>query len=92
VWATAHSIETKASAEAIWRPWADVPRWPDWIADIAYVEISGPFAADSTISMTPMGQDPVELRIEEAIEPEQFVDAAQLRDVVVRTIHPRGPP
>jgi polyketide cyclase/dehydrase/lipid transport protein len=87
MWSTEHSIETTASAEAIWRLWADVPRWPDWIADIEHIELSGPFAAGSTISMTPIGQDAVELRVEKAIEPELFVDVAELGDVVVRTIH-----
>jgi Polyketide cyclase / dehydrase and lipid transport len=87
MWYTEQSIETTASAEAIWRLWADVPRWPDWIADIEHIEISGPFAADSTIFMTPMGQDPVELRIAEVVEPELFIDVAELGDVVVRTVH-----
>jgi hypothetical protein len=87
MWTNEHSIETTASAEAIWRLWADVPGWPDWIGDIEHIEISGPFAAGSTISMTPTGQEPVELRIAEASEPEQFVDEADLGDAVVRTIH-----
>jgi hypothetical protein len=87
MWWTEESIETTASAEAIWRLWADVPRWPDWNADIERIELSGPFATGSTISMTPVGHEPVELRIDEAIEPELFVDVAELGDVVVRTIH-----
>ena len=87
MWTTEHSIETTASAETIWRLWADVPGWPDWIADIARVELSGPFAAGSTIVMTPIGQDPVALRIEEAIEHELFIDVAEVGDLVVRTIH-----
>ncbi len=37
--------------------------------------------------MTPYGQEPIELRIAEAVEPVQFVDEAHLGDVVVRTIH-----
>jgi hypothetical protein len=87
LWSTERSIETTASAEAIWRLWAVVPRWPDWIADIEHIEISGPFAAGSMMSMTPIGQAPVELLIEEAIEPELFIDVAELGDVVVRTLH-----
>jgi hypothetical protein len=47
----------------------------------------GPFAVGSIISMTPIGRDPVELRIEEAIEPELFIDVAELGAVAVRTIH-----
>src|SRR5262249_42466939 len=87
MWWTEESIETAASAEMIWRLWADVLRWPDWNADIEHIEHSGPFAAGGNISMTPIGQEPVELRIEEAIEPELFIDVAELPGVVVRTIH-----
>jgi hypothetical protein len=87
VWTNEHSIETAASPEAIWRLWSDVAGWPEWNADIEHIEISGPFAAGSTISMTPVGQDPIELRIAETHEPELFVDEATLADVVVRTIH-----
>jgi Polyketide cyclase / dehydrase and lipid transport len=87
MWWTEESIDTTASAEAIWRLWADVARWPDWNADIEHIELSGPFASGSRISMTPIGQEPVELRIEEAIEPELFIDVAELGGVVVRTIH-----
>jgi len=87
MWTNEQTIETAASAEAIWRLWSDVAGWPQWNADIEHIEISGPFAAGSTISMTPIGQDPVELRIAEAVEPNLFVDEADLGDVVVRTIH-----
>jgi Polyketide cyclase / dehydrase and lipid transport len=87
MWTNEQSIETTASPEAIWRLWSDVAGWPEWNADIDHIEISGPFAAGSTISMTPIGQDPVELRIAEAVEPDLFVDEANLGDVVVRTIH-----
>jgi hypothetical protein len=37
--------------------------------------------------MTPVGQDAVELRIAEAVEPDLFVDEAEVADVVVRTVH-----
>jgi hypothetical protein len=37
--------------------------------------------------MTPVRQKPVELRIAEAVEPELFVDEADLREIVVCTIH-----
>jgi uncharacterized protein YndB with AHSA1/START domain len=87
MWTNEQSIETAASPEAIWRLWSDVAGWPAWNADIEHIEISGPFTAGSTISMTPIGQDPVELRIAEAVEPDLFVDEANLGDVVVRTIH-----
>jgi uncharacterized protein YndB with AHSA1/START domain len=87
MWTNEQSIETTASPEAIWRQWSDVAGWPEWNADIEQIEISGPFAAGSRISMTPVGQEPVELRIAEAVEPDLFVDEAELGEVVVRTVH-----
>jgi len=87
MWTTEHTAETTAAPEAIWRVWSDVERWPEWNADLERAELTGPFAAGSTITMFPKGQDPIELRVAEASEPEAFVDQADLGDVVVRTIH-----
>jgi uncharacterized protein YndB with AHSA1/START domain len=87
MWATEHNVETSASPEQIWRLWADVAGWPEWNGDIERIELIGGFAAGSRILMTPIGEQPVELRIAEAVEPELFVDEAHLGDIVVRTIH-----
>jgi hypothetical protein len=87
MWTTEHSIEAAGSPDAIWRVWADVPSWGEWNPDIERVELDGPFAAGSTITMTPRGQEPVELEVAEAVEPNEFVDRADLGDVVVRTVH-----
>lgn len=87
MWTPEHSIETDASPEAIWRLWSDVAGWPAWNADIERIELAGPFAAGSTISMTSFGQDSIALLIAEAVEPDVFVDEADLGDVTVRTIH-----
>jgi Polyketide cyclase / dehydrase and lipid transport len=87
MWSTEHSIETSATPERIWQLWADVPAWPEWNADIEHIELVGPFAAGSRIVMTPSGQEPIELRVAEAAEPELFVDEADFGEVVVRTTH-----
>jgi hypothetical protein len=87
MWTTEHSIETSAAPKEIWRLWADVPGWPAWNGDIERIALHGPFAAGSRIVMTPQGEEPIELRIAKAVEPECFVDEADLGDVVVRTIH-----
>src|SRR5512132_2139212 len=87
MWASEHSAETRAPPETIWRIWADVDGWPEWNGDIERIELIGPFAAGSSILMTPVGQEPVELRIAETQEPELFIDEADLGEIVVRTIH-----
>jgi hypothetical protein len=87
MWHYEHSAETTAPASAIWRLWADVDGWPAWNGDIERIELRGPFAAGSTISMTPIGGEAIELTLRE-VEPEaRFVDEAQLEGVVVRTGH-----
>jgi hypothetical protein len=87
MWANEHSAETSAAPENIWQLWADVAGWPTWNGDIERIELVGPFATGSTILMTPIGDEPVELRIAEAVEPELFVDEAIIGQIVVRTIH-----
>jgi polyketide cyclase/dehydrase/lipid transport protein len=87
MWTTEHSVETTAAPEAIWREWSDVNRWHEWNPDIERIELDGAFAAGSRITMTPIGDEPVELRIAETVEPELFVDEADLGEIVVRTIH-----
>jgi uncharacterized protein YndB with AHSA1/START domain len=87
MWTTEHGRETAAEAEAVWRIWTDVPAWPEWNADLERAELSGPFAAGSTIQMIPHDQDQIELRIAEAVEPERFVDEAEFGGVIVRTTH-----
>jgi hypothetical protein len=87
MWAVEHSVETSATPGQVWRLWADVSRWPEWNRDIECIALIGPFAAGSTIRMTPIGQETVELQIAHAVEPDFFVDEAHLGDVVVRTVH-----
>jgi polyketide cyclase/dehydrase/lipid transport protein len=87
MWVNEQAVETTAAAEDIWALWADVATWPTWNADIDRIELEGPFATGSTIVMTPVGDDPVELRIVEAAEPTLFVDEAEGGDFVVRTTH-----
>jgi Polyketide cyclase / dehydrase and lipid transport len=87
MWATEHSIETTASPEAIWRVWADVPRWTEWNPDVARAEISGPFANGSTITMTTGSGDAIKLTIVDAVEPELFVDRTRFWFLIVRTTH-----
>jgi hypothetical protein len=87
MWANEHSVETSAAPEQIWRLWAYVAGWPEWNGDIERIELIGPFAAGSRILMTPIGDETVELRITEAVEPDRFVDEADMGEIVVRTIH-----
>ena len=87
MWEYEHSIETTAAAEALWARWADVATWAQWNSDIEKVELDGAFAVGSRITMTPLGDEPVVLRIAEVRENETFVDEAEFGGVVIRTMH-----
>jgi hypothetical protein len=87
MWSTEHRAVTTADPETVWSIWADVARWGEWNADIEAIELAGPFAAGGTITMTPRGQEPIELVVAEAERPRLFVDRAELGGVVVRTTH-----
>ena len=87
MWTTEHSAETTASPEAVWQAWTDVARWPEWNADIEWIELRGPFAVGTTIAMKPFGQDVVELGIAELVPGERFVDVADVDGTTVRTTH-----
>jgi uncharacterized protein YndB with AHSA1/START domain len=87
MWSIEHEIEADVQPKAIWRAWTEVEQWPRWNADIERISIDGPFATGSTITMTPKGQETVELRIAEAVESERFVDEADVGGTIVRTTH-----
>jgi uncharacterized protein YndB with AHSA1/START domain len=87
MWVNEQAVETTASAQDVWRLWADVAGWPTWNGDVERIELDGPFATGSTIVMTPKGDDAVELAIVEAVKPTLFVDEADGGDFVVRTTH-----
>jgi uncharacterized protein YndB with AHSA1/START domain len=72
MWSAEHSIETSAPPEAVWRLWSDVPRWPEWNADLERAELSGEFAPGSAITMYPRDGDPIELRIADVAESHMF--------------------
>jgi hypothetical protein len=87
MWEYERSIETSATPEAIWLLWADVAGWDTWNAEIEKIEIDGPFAAGSQITMTPPGDDPIELLIADAVPGELFIDEARFGGLLLRTIH-----
>jgi hypothetical protein len=90
MWTYEHGIETSAAPRAIWRLWADVDDWGAWNAEIETIEISGPFAQGAWISMKPPWDDPVLLRVTEAVEDELFVDEARFDGLLLRTTHRIG--
>lgn len=87
MWKYEHAVETTAPAEAVWRHWTDVARWPEWNAGVERIEIDGSFEVGTTFTMTPPGEEPVRMRLTEVVANEVFTDEAAGPDFVVTTIH-----
>jgi hypothetical protein len=87
MWEFEHQDEGEATVSRVWDLWADVTNWDRWNADIERIEIDGPFAIGTTITMTPRGEDPVALRIDELEEGRGFVDLAEFEGIRIRTSH-----
>jgi EmrB/QacA subfamily drug resistance transporter len=87
MWEHECSVETAVAPDALWRLWSDVRGWPKWNDGIEKVEVDGPFAVDTTFTMTPPAQQPVEMRIVEVVPGELFTDEMDGGDFVVRTAH-----
>lgn len=87
MWAYEHSVEADVTPEAIWALWKNVAGWGSWNDDIEAITLTGPFAAGSEISMTPVGQEPVELRLETVVENREFTDVCEVPGIEIWTRH-----
>jgi len=93
-WQKEYSIETSASAEAIWRLFRDVSGWRHWNAGIESIELEGPFADGSWFTMKPPGQEAFRSQLIDVRQNEGFVDETRMGDLVVQVAHriqPVGP-
>jgi len=95
MWEYERSTQTTAAPDAVWRLWSDIARWPQWNDGIEKIKIDGPFAAGTTFTMTPPGDEPIRMRLAEITPGELFTDEMDGGDFIVRTVHrlepaPRG--
>jgi hypothetical protein len=61
--------------------------WPQWNDGIEKITIDGPFTAGTTFTMTPPGDEPIQMRLTQIVAGEQFTDEMDAGDFVVRTVH-----
>jgi uncharacterized protein YndB with AHSA1/START domain len=87
MWEYEHSVETTAAPGMVWRLWTDMAAWPQWNAGIETITVDGPFAAGTTFTMTPPGDEPIRMHLTEVVPGELFTDEMDAGDFVVRTVH-----
>ncbi|MDQ1047515.1 SRPBCC family protein [Streptomyces sp. V4I2] len=88
MWDFEHTIEADVTPAQVWSRYVDTASWPEWDEGIVRVTLDGPFAAGSTGTMTPEGQDPLPFTITEAVPEQGFTDETVIPDAVtLRFIH-----
>jgi uncharacterized protein YndB with AHSA1/START domain len=87
MWEYEFTAEAEVPPQAVWRLWADPLRWHTWNDGVGEVELHGPFAVGTTFTMTPPGQDQIQLTIAEVTEGRAFVDVAEGPGITVTTYH-----
>ena len=86
-WQKEFSIETTATAAAIWQIFRDVPGWKGWNAGIESIELEGPFVTGTWFTMKTPGQDVFRSRLIDVRENECFVDETRVGPLVVEVEH-----
>ena len=87
MWEYEYAVETAAPAAAVWRHWSDPAGWPAWNAGVETIRIDGPFAAGTSFTMTPPGEEPITMRLTEVAPGSAFTDEMDAGDFVVTTVH-----
>lgn len=82
-----HTVETKASPEAIWEIWQDVASWNTWDHGIEFSTINGSFKEGTTGTLKPKGGPLVRTKLT-VVEPKKlFIDEAKLPFARIIVLH-----
>jgi uncharacterized protein YndB with AHSA1/START domain len=87
MWEYEHTVETTAAPDVVWRLWSDIAAWPQWNEGIEKITVDGPFAVGTAFTMTPPGDEPVQMRLARIVPGELFTDEMDAGDFTVRTVH-----
>lgn len=83
----AHSVETTASADAVWALWSDVTTWARWDGSVERVTLDGPFESGSTGTMIIPEQPPIAFTLTEVSPGKGFTDETQVPGGILRFRH-----
>jgi polyketide cyclase/dehydrase/lipid transport protein len=91
-WSFEHSADSAASAESVWRRYADVTEWSKWSPGVEWAELDGPFKVGSRGKSKPPGSMAAPYRLIRVNEPAGFASEVRLpgaRLVFEHQIEPR---
>jgi hypothetical protein len=87
MWIHEHTAETAVPRGKVWAALADIDSWTEWDTSMAEIKLDGPFAVGSTVSMTPIGQDPIRSTILEIEDGTTYADETFFGGAVLRFSH-----
>jgi Polyketide cyclase / dehydrase and lipid transport len=93
-WETRHSAESKASAESVWRRYADVTEWAAWSPAIEWARLDGPFEVGGKGKSKARGAPASRFRLERVEPKAGFASSVWLPGARLRFEHiiePRDP-
>lgn len=73
-----HTVETRASIDALWDIWQDVSNWNTWDQGIEFSTLNGPFQAGATATIKPKGGPLLQTTLTRVEPMKMFVNEAKL--------------
>ena len=74
-----HTVETTASAKAVWHIWQDVENWNTWDHGLEFSKSNGPFVEGTTGTLKPKGGPLVHTKLT-CVEPPNHEGVARFAD------------
>jgi Polyketide cyclase / dehydrase and lipid transport len=93
MWTYEHSLDTAATADALFAILRDARRWPEWNAGVARIDLDGPFATGTTGLMLLPDQTALRFRLAWVGAGQGFEDETEIpgAGVLVRVRHALDP-
>src|SRR3989442_8721909 len=83
-----HSVDSTATADAVYALWSDVTSWPKWDTSVESVTLNGDFEAGTSGVMIIPGQPPIDYTLTEVLPGKGFSDETVIPEVAtLRFIH-----
>lgn len=86
-WTHEASIDVAATPARLWRLFADVDGWRRWNPGIAHIALHGAFAAGSTFTMQPPGEEAFTSTLRAVEQDAGFTDETVIGDTCVVVHH-----
>ncbi|MFJ7932506.1 SRPBCC family protein [Peribacillus sp. NPDC096448] len=82
MWTYEHSVDTRASKEAIWDLYSNIEKWTDWDKSLKSVSLENNFSEGTKGTMLPVGQKEVCFKLVDVNDKVKFTSETSLTEAV----------